>query len=66
MTDELPQLQGMQGLEQFLLLAKTAQGSAAAQLIADVTGSPGERNIRFLFAQCCVSYIYLAILGINI
>ena len=44
----LPQLQGTQGLEQFLLLAKTAKGAAAAQLIQDVTNSTGVLAITIM------------------
>lgn len=44
----LPQLQGTQGLEQFLLLAKTAKGAAAAQLIQDVTNSTGALAILIM------------------
>ena len=43
MTEEtsVPQLRGDFGLEQFLLLAKTAKGAAAAQLIHEATATPG-------------------------
>ena len=42
MSEELShQLEGRQGLEQFLLLAKTATGAAASQLIMDAISSKG-------------------------
>ena len=37
----VPQLRGDLGLEQFLLLAKSAKGAAAAQLVHEATSSPG-------------------------
>ncbi len=37
----LPELTGSQGLEQFVLLAKTVTGTAAAQLIQDATQANG-------------------------
>lgn len=38
---ELAQLHGSQGLEQFLLLSKSARGLSAVQLIQDATSSTG-------------------------
>ena len=37
----VPQLSGTQGLDQFILLARTTKGAAAAQLIEEATSSPG-------------------------
>ena len=37
----VPQLRGDVGLEQFLLLAKSAKGAAAAQLVQEATSTPG-------------------------
>ena len=38
----LPELCGNQGLEQFVILAKTVTGAAASQLIQDATHAHGK------------------------
>lgn len=40
-TSVIPELDGSHGLEQFLLLAKTATGAAAAQLLQDAMNANG-------------------------
>lgn len=45
----LPELSGNQGLEQFVLLAKTATGAAAAQLIQDATHANGISILFFTY-----------------
>ena len=51
----LPELDGSQGLEQFLLLSKTTSGAAAARLIFDATNASGKTSL---------SSLYIFILGI--
>ena len=41
----LPELDGSQGLEQFLLLSKTTSGAAAARLIFDATNASGKTKL---------------------
>ena len=55
---ELARLHGSQGLEQFLLLSKSARGLAAVQLIQDATSSPGT------FLKFILMYIIIIIINI--
>ena len=49
-----PTLVGCQGLEQFLLLAKTARGSAAVELIKQTLDAPGVYVFGELLETECV------------
>lgn len=50
----VPQLQGCQGLEQFLLLAKTARGPAAVELIKQTLEASGVYVFGELLETECV------------
>ncbi len=47
-------LAGCQGLEQFLLLAKTAKGPAAAELVKQVLNAPGVYVFKELLETDCM------------
>lgn len=49
-----PSLVGCQGLEQFLLLAKTAKGPAAAELVRQALEAPGVYVFGELLETNCV------------
>ena len=49
-----PELLGCQGLEQFLLLAKTAKGPAVVELVNQALGAPGVYVFGELLETECI------------